>query len=429
VSRSDDRTLDALRRATPLYEAVAAKTRLLDAIQWPAEVERQFFADGGRELPKVEYAIDRERARKHVIELDQLAMTLDVSDPIQHWLARVARSYADGNRLLLAVGTKRFHELSVDTFGGPRTWFDDDTSNLDLAEHLDARLAGELARVPSRREAAAMLDAEAFGDALVKRAVAIGLPLDAVVDDGLCAKVLAGTNRIRIRAGATFHPSEVEGLFVHEVETHALSAQNGAAQPELSFLRSGGPRTTRTQEGIAVFAELHAHALTVARMRRIVTRVRLVAMAEDGATFLDLYRKLLELGSSERDAYFDAQRICRGGLVEGGAPFTKDACYLAGLMEVFNFLQVAARGGAHEAIELLACGRISFDDLAPLLALKRKGILKPSKFRPRWVAAWDGLLPYFAFTSFLREIDLGQVAARHSAILAATQAIGPRGDA
>lgn len=422
MPRTDERTLEALRRATPLFETVSAKTRLLDALQWPAEVERRFFAQGGRELPEVEYAIDRERARKHVIELDQLAMTLDVADPIQHWLARVARSYADGNRLLLAVGTKRFHEISVDVYGGPRTWFDDDTSNLDLAEHLDARLSGEVARAPTRKEIAAMLDAQAFGDALVKRAAGIGLPLEAVVDDGLCAKILAGTGRVRVRAGATFHPSEVEGLFVHEVETHALTAQNGAAQPELSFLRSGGPRTTRTQEGLAVFAELHAHALTVARMRRIVTRVRLVAMAEDGATFLDLYRKLQELGASERDAYFDAQRICRGGTVEGGAPFTKDACYLAGLMEVFNFLQVAARGGASEVIELLACGRVSFDDLAPLLALRRKGILRPPKHRPRWVAAWDGLLPYFAFTSFLREIDLGQVAARHASILDAAQA-------
>ncbi len=428
MSLSVGRTLEALRRATPLFEAVAAKTRLLDAIQWPPEVEREFFAGGARELPKVEYAIDRERARKHVIELDQLAMTLDVQDPIQLWLTRVARSYADGNRLLLAVGTKRFHELSVDTYGGPRTWFDNDTSNLDLAEHLDARLAGENVHAPPRKDASGMLDAEAFGEALVKRAAAIGVSIEAEVDAGLCAKVLAGTSRVRIRSGATFHPSEVEGLFVHEVETHALTAQNGAAQPLLPFLRSGGPRTTLTQEGLAVFAELHAHALTVARMRRIVTRVRLVSMAEDGASFLDLYGKLLELGSSERDAYFDAQRICRGGLVAGGAPFTKDACYLAGLMEVFNFLQVAAHGGAHEAIELLACGRISFDDLAPLLALKRRGVLEPPRCTPRWVAAWDGLLPYFAFTSFLREIDLAQVAARHSAILAATRAVGLRGD-
>ncbi len=31
----------------------------------------------------------------------------------------------------------------------------------------------------------------------------------------------------------------------------------------------------------------------------------------------------------------------RGGLVEGGAPFTKDVCYLDGLLRVTNFLRIA----------------------------------------------------------------------------------------
>jgi hypothetical protein len=148
-------------------------------------------------------------------------------------------------------------------------------------------------------------------------------------------------------------------------------------------------------------------------------------MAEDGADFLQLYRYLLELGSSERDAYFDTQRICRGGLVTGGAPFTKDACYLAGVMEVFNFLQVAARGGGREAVELLVCGRLAIDDLAPMLALKRMGVLHAPKHTPRWLEAWDGLLPYFAFASFLREIDLNEVAQRHKALLGALHLSAP----
>ena len=56
---------------------------------------------------------------------------------------------------------------------------------------------------------------------------------------------------------------EAEGLWHHEVEIHALTAQNGAAQSEAPFLSSGGPRTTRTQEGLAVFAELYNRVLTV----------------------------------------------------------------------------------------------------------------------------------------------------------------------
>ena len=101
---------------------------------------------------------------------------------------------------------------------------------------------------------------------------------------------------MRVREGATFALAETEGLYDHEIETHALTAQNGEAQARLPFLRGGGPRTTRTQEGLAVFAELYAHALSTKRLRRLVERVRMVAMAEDGASFIDLYRHLLSLG-------------------------------------------------------------------------------------------------------------------------------------
>ncbi len=410
---------------------VAKQTRLLDALSWPREVEERFFAKGARELPEVVYDdVDRERANENIRDLEGFAMTLDVGDPIQRWLVDVARSYADGNRMILAIGTPRFHTISVDVYGGPRSPFDHDTSNLDLAIHLERRLSTELepAAAPKRRRAKkkrsaegadARLDARAFAQAIVERAASIGMSVEVTVDERLSAKVVAGTTKLRARAGATFRPEEVEGLFVHEVETHALTAQNGAAQREIPFLKSGGPRTTRTQEGLAVFAELYAHALTVERMRRIVRRVRLVAMAEDGADFLELYRWLLDQGSPERDAWFDAQRICRGGLVTGKFPFTKDAAYLAGVTEVYNFLQVAVRGGAREALHLLACGRIALDDLAVLHELRTLGVLAPPKLLPRWMRDWDALLPYFAFTSFLGEIDLAHVEARHRRVLSA----------
>src|SRR5688572_31895623 len=58
------------------------------------------------------------------------------------------------------------------------------------------------------------------------------------------------------------------------------------------------------------------------------TLFRSIQMAEDGADFLDLYRFFLGRGHDEENAYDNARRVCRGGLVEGGAPFTKDVCYL-----------------------------------------------------------------------------------------------------
>lgn len=422
-----DAARDAITRAAPLFELVGRQTRLLDALAWPREVEERFFDQGEQALPEPSYEVDRARAQTNVIELEQLAMTLDVQDPVQRWLAAQCRSYADGNRMILAIGTKRFSEISVDVFGGPRSRFDEDTTNLDLARHLEQRLLGVEARIRERRRKKKngvtppregdTLDAQAFADEMVHLAEGIGLPVEVVVDDRVTAKVAAGTERVRVRKGARFHRWELEGLFVHEVETHALTAQNGAACAALPFLKSGGPRTTRHQEGLAVFAEFHAHALPVERMERIVRRVRLVAMAEDGADFLELYRFLLEAGQPPREAYFDAQRICRGGMVQGGAPFTKDSAYLAGFMEVFNFLQVAVRGGAREEVELLATGRISLDDLAVLRLLRRAGVLEKPKRLPRWMQRWHTLVPFFAVSSFLAEIDLDTVASRYQALL------------
>jgi hypothetical protein len=171
-------------------------------------------------------------------------------------------------------------------------------------------------------------------------------------------------------------------------------------------LASGGPRTTRTQEGLAVFSELYGHAMSSPRLGRIAERVRLVGLAEEGASFIDLYRYLLERGQPPRDAYLDAARICRGGLVQGGAPFTKDACYLAGLVDIYGLLRRALAFRSPLLGEILISGRVHQNDVAALLWLREQGVLQPPRFVPSWLEHWDGMLSYFAFTSFLQEIEV-----------------------
>jgi len=249
--------------------------------------------------------------------------------------------------------------------------------------------------------------------------------VDVVLDDGITAKVVAGMSRVRIRPDATFALWEAEGLYHHEVETHALTAHNGAKQKNATFLRSGGPRATRTQEGLAMFAELYNRALSIDRIERLALRVKLVDMAEQGASFLDLYRYLLKRGASKRDAYFDAQRICRGGLVQGGAPYTKDACYLAGLLEVYTFLAAITRGGFRDELELLVCGRIQLDDITALAQLRSMGLLERPTYLPGWLEHWRTLLPYFAFTSFLAGIDMAPVEAHYRELIRMAEAVKP----
>jgi uncharacterized protein (TIGR02421 family) len=337
------------------------------------------------------------------------------------------RAQIEAAELLAAAGTRDFHARSRELYGSARSrFFGGPLRNIDLAEHLTRRL-----RVHGWDEASdpdeEPLDAGALRDLLAARVAARSPHMDIEVelDPRITAKVVAGMSRVRIRPEATFAPWEAEGLWHHEEETHALTAQNGAAQPRFSFLRSGGPRATRTQEGLAIFAELYSRSLSIGRLTRLAERVRLVDMAEEGASFLDLYRHLRERGAERRDAYFDAQRVCRGGLCAGGAPFTKDACYLAGLLEVYAFLSAVIRGGLRDEVELLVCGRVALDDVAVLAELRAAGALERPRYLPPWLRAWETLLPYFAFTSFMDGIDLGPVERHFQELLRVAEGARP----
>lgn len=404
-----------LTRASEVFSHAGAQVRLLDAIAWPRSVERAFFASGASELPRPENTVDREKVEASLANLSALSAELSGEHVMLGWLRELCRSHIDAHRLVLAIGSKEFYAISVELYGGARTTaLDHDTTNLDFAEHIERRL-GDAALAPKED-----LDTGAFVAFLEQRLARRPrkLTLSIVRDADLSAKVICGMTKLRVREGARFSRREAEGLYEHEIETHALTAQNGDAQPAFPALRSGGPRSTRTQEGLAVFSELYGHSLSSPRLRRIATRVRLVGMAEDGASFLDVYRWLTAQGEPPHDAYLAAQRVFRGGNVEGGAPFTKDASYLAGLVDVYNFLRVAVTAGSRLLGEVLVSGRLALEDLEALVWLRAEGVLAAPRLVPRWVDRWDSLVSYFAFTSFLNEIDLPPVRARHHALIA-----------
>jgi uncharacterized protein (TIGR02421 family) len=418
-----------LERAVAVLDPVSKSSRLLECIAWPRSVERAFLADPTK-LPEPKYTVDRPRAEENLLALAELEKELQGDHPLIAWLRALTHSYRDANRMILAVGTRTFYQLSHSIYGGADTTaLDADTTNLDFAEHVARRIA-HVDPVPGD-PMCELLTTDEFVKEIENRLSKRRHKIDVEIirDEDLSAKVICGMTRMRIREGARFTFAESQGLYFHEVETHALTAQNGAAQKKLGFLRGGGPRTTRTQEGLAVFAELYGRTLSTARLQRLTDRVRLVHMAEEGASFLDLYRHLVEHGADAQSAYLDAQRICRGGLVEGGGPFTKDASYLSGLMDVYNFLRVAVRAGARDVAEVLVSGRIALEDVEALLWLRREGVLAPPRFFPRWLARYDALVAYFSFTSFLNEVDLGPVEARHRALVDRARSLTSRSDA
>jgi hypothetical protein len=106
------------------------------------------------------------------------------------------------------------------------------------------------------------------------------------------------------------------------------------------------------------------------------------------------------------EAFYSTSRIFRGANLKGGAPFTKDVVYLAGLLGVTNFLRLAIKSQNHLLVETLICGRMRLEDISVIAWLRKKGIVQPPKYLPDWLENWEGLLSFFSFSAILTSVDI-----------------------
>ena len=404
---------DKLSRAATILWRAERPLRVLRTIAWGPEVARGFFAAGAKELPRVEYPlVDPAESLEGAAAARAL---IKGTSPVHSWMERLCATIETTARLLACAGTREFHAHSLTLFGEPkRPFLDGQNSPLDLANRLDEVLSefnhgdlivGEAPPPMSVDELKAYLEqgvAEIFGD----RA-----PVIEIVDD-LSAKAVAGANRIRLRRGAPFSDLDAGQLLQHEAYIHICTSLNGKAQERFPILGAGHPGTTRTQEGLAVFAELARGSMEPQRMHRLADRVFAIQMAIDGADFLDIYRYFLERAHNEFEAFENARRVVRGGLVTGGAPFTKDGVYLEGLLRVHNYLRVVVKAGDVRLIRALFTGKLDLEDLPAILMLDDAGLLEKPRYLPPWVHDLRPLVTYLSYSRFLNHIDLGAVEAR-----------------
>ena len=301
--------------------------RLLHLVSWPASLQEPFleaWRRGQPRLPQVEYAPqDFSGARR---ELESIAAEADDAHPLGRYIAASARNWSVAAELLDALGTPAVMAHSIRLFGRP-----------------DEPLPGN---GPSTREAArhfigiaAELDHEllAPSETVQVSATALALQLQAALDDffdgrvitveldpDLIAKAAAGATRIRLRHGAVFTDYDRDQLLQHEALVHSLTALNGREQPVLRSMELPSPRATATQEGLATFAEQITGATDIQRMKRVSLRIEAVAMAMEGADFIQVFKYFLDAGQSEVESFASAQRVFRGVPATGGAAFTKD---------------------------------------------------------------------------------------------------------
>ena len=381
--------------------------RVMRTISWSEEVARDFFAEEGRKLPRPRYQVPFD-VEAVVARFLEIRSELAGVNEIERYLRDTCDSYVLAARMLGAMGTRDFHGFSRELYGHPNSpTCDGKTTNLSLARHFDSIMdkytGHELARAQEPTLSAEEVAAE-LGRRLGRRFAPH--PIRVEVDDTIAANAVAGADVVRIKKGALFTERDVLQLEYHEGNVHVATTLNGRSQPVLPLLGLGAPRTTNTQEGLAIFTEFISAAVDLERVRRLTDRILAIQMSEQGADFLDLYRFFLEHDHSEDQAFDCARRVVRGGLVEGGAPFTKDVCYLDGLLRVSNFLRVAITKGHPSYVPLLFVGKLDLDDIPMIAHLHSEGLVDAPAFLPRWARDLGFLTAYMSYSAFLNETDL-----------------------
>lgn len=399
-----------------LYEA-SKEIRILSHIAWPESHRNKFLRSGGSKMPGVEYPPFDTSETEAILQ--KARMLIHGDSAVDKWLGGIADSIETSARMLNACGTPDFHAHSCTLYGAPDDVLKDEKStSLDLANRFNDLFTriGDL-------DLGAPADACYLADYVAERMQTASekmfgqqAPKVMVVDE-LSANALAGPKRIRIRRDACFTDKDVAQLINHEAYVHVATSLNGLAQDHLKILGASHPGSTKTQEGLAVFAEFITGSMDIDRFRRLADRVVAIKMAMDGADFIEVYRYFLERVDGPEQAFENARRVFRGGTLSGGAPFTKDIVYLDGLLRVHNFLRAVVTAGRSDCMNLLFCGKLDLDDIPVLCELAHMGLCRAPRFLPPWIADRRFLLSYLAYSSYLNSIDLGPIRAHYLEIL------------
>lgn len=394
--------------------AVARGIRLLGSVSWPSQVQHRFLDHwrAGRHVlpvhdyPQRDFAEDRR-------ELEAIAAAADPQHPLGKYLIDCCHNWSLTAQLIEVLGTTQVMDVSVQLFGRPDqplpgngpTTREAARHFINIANELDRALLSPAEQVAVSATSMQLQLQSALDDFFDARVIEV------VVDSDLIAKAAAGATRIRLRGGATYSDYDRHQLLQHEAFVHSLTALNGREQPVLTSLSLASPRTTATQEGLAVFAEQITGSIDIERMKRISLRIEAAAMAMEGADFIQVFSYFLEAGQNAEESFSSAQRIFRGVPVTGGAAFTKDTVYLRGLIGIHTFFRWALREQKLGLCRQLFAGKMTLTDLQHFEPLFETGVLAPPRWMPQWVQRANGLAGALAFSLFANRIRLDQVQA------------------
>lgn len=405
MTKTIEKEKDRIKKVAHLLYDGARHVRILRSIDWPATVKQDFFAKGAKELPEISYpGFDAKPTIDIVREARRMIIPVSTIDL---WLERQANSIETGARMLAGVGTPVFFENSRQVYGEPTAPLRYiPATPLELAQSIQD-VIDQLARIELGVAPSAHLSAEDVAKE-IRAAVSLHFAEDApevTLVDTLSANALATADKIRIRSDARFTDKDAAQLLNHEAYIHVATSLNGRTQTDLPILGAGHPITTRTQEGLAVFAEIISGTMELDRLRRLADRVFAIQMAINGADFLQVYRYFLERIGNPDQSFENARRVFRGGVITGGAPFTKDVVYLFGLLQVSAVIRAIFSAGRSDCLRLLFCGKLELQDIPALCELATMGLCRPARYLPPWASDLRSLLALLTYSTFMNKID------------------------
>ena len=385
--------------------------RILSSIHIPERVKLRFLSRRKKRLPKYEYPPlrwDTDQRRTMFLEIQS---KLDSSVPVEKLIWNACEEYLLTIKMLESIGTADFYRYSKELYGYPGQQFvGGKVSIYDLAMHINDAFEGFTPPYDSEKDvpklnalAARTLLSDELRELFPKRKIKV------IISNRLTADAAAGADYIKLKKSATYTHRQIEQLVRHEGEVHIATTLNGALQPTLKFLSKGTPRTTIYQEGLAVFAEFMSQQIDPIRVKKLAYRTIAIKMCEDGADFIDLFNYYLEHNFLESDAFDAAARCIRGGLMQGGAPFTKDVSYLDGFVKIHHFVHVAMKKNRPELVRFLFAGKLTAESVPIIYDLSLNNLVREPKYLPDWVKDTRYLVTFFNFSAFMDLISLAEV--------------------
>ena len=394
--------------------------RILDAIKWPSGVEEQLKKTKFKEMPSIDAAYYEKNTlgfdpKKKIEEFESLIteikLQLGVDDELGQRMVINCEEYQDVVRMLMHRGKKEFYDYSCKLYGSPKDTFRDERTTINDLAHvmytilstLDDAVLGPVYPDDITAEETVRILNEKFSTYFTDN------PVRAKISDGIVADAAAGSDTVKIKEGAMFNRRDINILEVHEGWVHVGTTMNGQNQHLCRFLAKGPPRVAPTQEGLAILLEIFSFVSYPRRARTINDRVLGIDKVEDGANLLELIEFYRTEGYSEEDCINNVKRVFRGGLVTGGAPFTKDIAYIKGFIENYNFMRAAIKAGKPEYIPYLFVGKVHSSDVPLWYHKHQEGIIDPPKYLPPQFKDLNGVAVWMSFSNVFNMIDMKKV--------------------